>query len=67
MEWQKIETATKDGSSILGYTAEGICEISWVYNGWLQSQCYSTYDGCGSAVLICNPTHWMPIPPPPKD
>ena len=65
-DWQNIDTAPKDGTSILGWTAEGICEIYWMWGEWCQAPCYSTYDGCGSAVLLCQPTHWMPLPPGPK-
>lgn len=64
-QWQPIETAPKNGTSILAYTAEGQCEVSWDHGYWMQSPCYSTYDGCGSAVLLCDPTHWMPLPPEP--
>lgn len=64
-QWQPIETAPKDGTAILAYTAEGQCEVSWLHGEWLQSPCYSTYDGCGAAVLLCPPTHWMPLPPEP--
>lgn len=63
-QWQQIDSAPKDGTSILAYTAEGQCEVSW-HGCWMQSPCYSTYDGCGSAVLLCEPTHWMPLPPEP--
>lgn len=65
-EWQPIETAPKDGTSILAWTAGGICEIAFEYGEFEQLPCFSTYDDCGSAVLICKPTHWMPLPPPPQ-
>lgn len=65
--WLPIESAPRDGTPILCYTAEGLCEITWQYGEWVQAPCYSTYDGCGSAVLSCKPTAWQPIPTPPKD
>lgn len=64
-QWQPIEKAPKDGTSFLAFTAEGQCEVSWDGLRWSQVPCYSTYDGCGSAVLLCDPTHWMPLPPNP--
>ena len=64
-QWQPIETAPKDGTSFLAFTAEGQCEVLWDGFRWSQVPCYSTYDGCGSAVLLCDPTHWMPLPPNP--
>lgn len=63
-QWQPISTAPEDGTSILAYTAEGQCEASW-HGLWVQSPCYATYDGCGAADLLCDPTHWMPLPPEP--
>jgi hypothetical protein len=69
-EWQKIETAPKDGRQVLVYstlgnpsTSEGIriAEFSFTdYNGdeWWQMD-----DG----RYVQNPSHWMPLPEPPHD
>ena len=65
-QWQPIDTAPKDGTNILAFTAEGQCEVYWDRFKWVQVPCYSTYDGCGSAVLMCDPTHWQPLPPEPS-
>lgn len=64
--WKPITSAPKDGTSILAWTAEGICEVYW-WGGWNQNPCYSTYDGCGAAVLMCQPTHWMYLPEAPNE
>lgn len=71
-EWQPIETAPKDGTDILlGYyptwpgldLGKGSCEVAFwhgIKNTW-----------CGRVLLNADghfsPTHWMPLPPPPKD
>jgi hypothetical protein len=66
--WQPIETAPKDGTSILGYWATGGKHDCSMYackyvsghpslrQGWWQTnEDYPTSP----------PTHWMPLPPPP--
>lgn len=59
-EWQKIETAPKDGSNFLGYNENQ----NWVGVCWYQRVhsifCYT--GGRGASQI----THWMPLPQPPK-
>lgn len=66
-EWQPIETAPKDLSSVLvyipGYVLGQENEIASVY--WnVRFKCW-----CAVAVemepIYGEPTHWMPLPPPP--
>ncbi len=68
-EWLPIETAPKDGTSILlhgSWSGEIGCDVPiastvgfWSYDEWVASitDYYS---------VSANPTHWMPLPPPPK-
>jgi hypothetical protein len=59
--WRPIETAPKDGTSILGYWMGGQhdCAIHvtkfWRGRWWEPNEDYPQ----------CEPTHWMPLPQPP--
>lgn len=53
MEWQPIETAPKDGRVVL------LCDQ--MGNRWTDSSHWHIKNGCGLP-----PTHWMPLPEPPK-
>lgn len=64
--WQPIETAPKDGECLLWVETDNGGEVMklerdsegrWIYEG------EPTY--CASFYL--NPTHWMPLPKPPKE
>ncbi len=59
-EWQPIETAPKNGGSILVYGRFGaiVTVFRSVFGDkWLLSN--------GDGIII-KPTHWMPLPTPPK-
>lgn len=75
-EWRPIDDAPKNGTAILvmrniwpetplGYAEE--CDGSntyvaeWQKDGWV---CYM--DSACDPLCPINPTHWMPLPPPPK-
>ena len=68
-EWMPIETAPKDGSEILCYQKDGWGVYAAVWNSRL-SAWYTGFEpaiiGAGFTYEI-SPTHWMPLPPPPKD
>jgi hypothetical protein len=73
MEWQPIETAPKDGAPILAsshgpwhdWHSAGLhpTSVRWrVYHpNQKGKECWR--DQRGNPV---SPTHWMPLPPPPK-
>jgi hypothetical protein len=62
-DWQPIKTAPKDGTPILCFTPDGEfsaitgIDVLWFDMGaWL-------YD---AEPVLFQPTHWMPLPDPPK-
>jgi hypothetical protein len=60
-QWQPIETAPKDGTDILVWDGRERFVVFY-YRGashWLMN--------CGSTCIEINPTHWQPIPEPPKE
>ena len=82
MEWQPIDTAPKDGTKILGFQPirklsnelSGLtANLRFVGEvGWEELDLYSDLRGWPSGWytsedhLMCNLTHWMPLPEPPK-
>lgn len=58
IEWQPIETAPKDGSSIIAHGKRFNKMICW-WNGKSWRIVYSN--------ILLKPTHWLPIPGPPKE
>lgn len=54
-QWKSIKTAPKDGIAILVATREQV-SIAWYQNGWQIIGGPFPFD----------PTHWMPLPPPPS-
>jgi len=70
-DWQPIETAPKDGTLVLTWSARLCCVARWKdyerepykphpsyrWYGWIDG-----YDG----EDIPDPTHWMPLPEAPK-
>jgi hypothetical protein len=58
-EWQPIETASKKKKDVLLFT-KGEIIIGW-YNTRTKKWCYQDL-----YLYVETPTHWMPLPPPPK-
>lgn len=66
--WQPIETAPRDGTPLLGFVPSyyqgkgGICLLIWLKNA--REPDGHWYDG---HAFKTDPTHWMPLPEPPKE
>ena len=67
-EWQDIDTAPKDGRILIGRgsydtdNSDDMLAVAMRFQGdlWLR-------DDAGSGFKVaCHPTHWMPMPAPPK-
>lgn len=75
MEWQPIETAPRNGTSVLIYMPEAyrkkVQEAFWAtpWDGAPDDQCYWMTPigpaGRGYTILPVAVTHWMPLPAPP--
>ena len=67
-QWQDIETAPKDGTSILVYKKNKtddywcICQVSW-FEGRLYADSMEDIIDYEDGILTT--THWMPLPKPP--
>ena len=65
-KWQLIETAPKDGTLILIYCPEELYENTHTAshgqgNKWLSNGCVDGW------MTFDDPSHWMPLPPPPEN
>lgn len=56
--WQPIETAPKDDTNVLVF-CEGLVWVASYYHGmwWFEKR---------DDISLSEPTHWMPLPEPPK-
>ena len=61
-EWKPIATAPKDGTGFLGFVSSDWIEGFAYLDG---SLCWLS-DGDGPTREKDYPTHWMPLPEPPK-
>jgi hypothetical protein len=64
--WKPIETAPKDGTSIL------LSDGKWVGEGYYSEHSGGTWWEAGSHWTDAHdgqiyPTHWQPLPPPPSE
>lgn len=65
-DWQPIESAPKDGTPFLGAFKD---TGGWKILIFVWSRSYSRFLDSGDAEVIEDydqPTHWMPLPEPPK-
>lgn len=64
-EWQPIETAPKDGTELLLFSAGQIDCGYWSTSVWVASGgAWIIYESRSDTVEL-SPTHWMPLPEPP--
>ena len=73
--WQPIETAPKDGTRIILGKAAGYV-MAWAGSGyWFNREPCPHHPPCKPGThtgwtdgldTYATPTHWMPLPPPPK-
>lgn len=61
--WQPITTAPKDGTPILGCAEGTITVVRWFSMGEYWNL---EVTGAGAEDGEWNPTHWRPLPEPPK-
>jgi hypothetical protein len=75
-QWQPIESAPKDGTLFLGATYQWVATICWRSDGYckLEGRPIDGYFQHGMGIgpiarefdRTYQPTHWMPLPEPPK-
>ena len=67
-EWKPIETAPRD-RQILIFTGMAIYSACWVKNMFNYDEAWlvAAYGGDGDQLIVKNPTHWMPLPEPPRE
>lgn len=70
MDWQPIETAPKD-QSILVYGVwqselGGSTDEPCIWMAWFSYDMWHVEGTDYYACYVINPTHWMPLPQPPK-
>ncbi len=71
-EWMPIESAPKEGPFIV-FGGAWCGEINGVEHGqcgpWIVAPCGARFDVMGTdaySAWVIEPTHWMPLPPPPE-
>lgn len=64
-EWKPIETAPKDGR-FLAVVDNDIRIVAWGKTSHLPWHGFCLADQGVEDFDICDPTHWMPLPEPPK-
>jgi hypothetical protein len=67
-EWQPIETAPKDGATILGFADGDMAVVKWYQEDRIPEGGYWSLTVCGAYAESGEwwPTHWQPLPEPPS-
>lgn len=63
--WQPIETAPKDGTPVLVHAPGGCTQWKLHTTLWICRWDGRWVEAGGEEYTTCEPTHWMPLPPPP--
>jgi hypothetical protein len=63
-DWKPIETAPKDGTRVLGFAGSGSKAIAIV--SWWNATNFAAGVWVNDRDQLFGPTHWMPLPAPPK-
>jgi hypothetical protein len=78
-QWQPIETAPKDRPILVSggkvnnelggcWKNDGWVKVYWDNEDWQEPEKrWQVCDTCYYGVWVENPTHWMPLPEPPKE
>jgi hypothetical protein len=66
MEWQPIETAPTNGKQFICWNGEEMLILNKPKGHALGRWEKISKKWTGSFVRFDNPTHWMPLPPPPN-
>lgn len=65
-EWQPIETAPHDGTPVLVFSPGNVQWVgTWMPRTW-QDDGAGDWEGYYGGTSPRDPTHWMPLPEPPK-
>jgi hypothetical protein len=65
-DWRPIETAPKDGTRVLLYQVDSPIGAHKIWIQYCNAK-WGEYWLSSDESLRMEPSHWMPLPPPPKD
>lgn len=67
MDWQLIETAPRDGAAMFVYMPDSVEPMMCIAScNLFQDGEDEWFDVWAEVVIDVEPTHWMPLPPPPN-
>jgi hypothetical protein len=66
-QWQPIATAPQDARILIFSPLGEVFAAQWAKNPWTDDVAWMVARlADNDTVIITNPTHWMPLPAPPK-
>lgn len=67
-DWRTIDSAPRDLSEVMVFCpAEGVVVAQFEPGAAEPHWNFDVHDLLANGKTRCNPTHWMPLPPPPHD